>query len=129
MSAYELMSKINRNDFLTEEIAGDQTAVRSGGKQNALILGKIGNLITNLPRLLGVALFLVLWECAPRFELIDPTFIPSFSTVAKAWINLLVSRRAHPAYCCQPETILAGIRTGAAAGAPSGTDVGVVQKV
>lgn len=91
MSTSELMSKINRNDFLTKEIADDQTMTRSDGMQNALILGAIGNLITNLPRLLGVALFLVIWECAPRFELIDPTFIPSFSTVAKAWVNLLVS--------------------------------------
>jgi NitT/TauT family transport system permease protein len=45
----------------------------------------------NLPRLLGVAVFLLIWEIAPRLGLIDATFIPAFSTVMIAWFNLLIS--------------------------------------
>lgn len=34
---------------------------------------------------IAIAVFLVLWEIAPRTGLADPTFLPPFSEVAQAW--------------------------------------------
>jgi NitT/TauT family transport system permease protein len=43
------------------------------------ITHNIGNILL---RWSGVALFLVLWEIAPRLEWVDPYFLPPFSTIA-----------------------------------------------
>jgi NitT/TauT family transport system permease protein len=36
-------------------------------------------------------LFVVLWEVAPQFGLVEKTFLPPFSDVVRAWWNLLTS--------------------------------------
>ncbi|XGP76687.1 ABC transporter permease [Actinokineospora auranticolor] len=41
-------------------------------------------------RTAAIAALLLLWELAPRFELVDPTFLPPFSEVAVAWWELLL---------------------------------------
>jgi len=45
----------------------------------------------NLRSLLGVVVFLALWELAPRLEWIDATFLPPFTTVADAFFNLFTT--------------------------------------
>jgi len=45
----------------------------------------------DLRRLLGLAVFLILWELAPRFEWVDPTFLPPFSVVLGALGDMAVS--------------------------------------
>ncbi len=55
-----------------------------------MILNKIRNFISRLPRLLGVAVFILIWEIAPRVGLADPVFIPPFSKVAAAWFEMLL---------------------------------------
>ncbi|MGW1763724.1 ABC transporter permease [Streptomyces sp. NPDC002073] len=42
-----------------------------------------------LLRSVAVAALLLVWEAAPRFGLVDRTFLPPFSEVARAWWELL----------------------------------------
>jgi NitT/TauT family transport system permease protein len=61
--------------------------------------------------LIGVILFILLWEFAPRFGWVDPFLIPSFSSVIKSLIEFTTSgdlfihaavsiRRAGIGFCC-----------------------------
>ncbi|WP_084525613.1 ABC transporter permease [Nocardia vaccinii] len=38
---------------------------------------------------IAIALFLALWEIAPRIGLVDPVFLPPFSTVVQAFVELI----------------------------------------
>ncbi|GAA1179925.1 NitT/TauT family transport system permease protein [Kitasatospora gansuensis] len=48
-----------------------------------------GLLFTAVTKSVAIALLLVLWELAPRFELVDRTFLPPASEVLDAWLGLL----------------------------------------
>ena len=51
---------------------------------------RIGGLVLSvLTKSVAIALLLAVWELAPRFELVDPTFLPPFSEVVSAWFRLL----------------------------------------
>lgn len=41
--------------------------------------------------LIGIILFLLIWELAPRYGIVDKTFLPPFSKVAEAFWKLVVS--------------------------------------
>lgn len=41
--------------------------------------------------LIGIVLFLLIWELAPRYGIVDKTFLPPFSKVINAFWNLVVS--------------------------------------
>ncbi|MGG8406823.1 ABC transporter permease [Streptomyces sp. 12297] len=56
----------------------------------ALGFGWVGRWVgTVLLRSVAVAALLLVWEAAPRFGLVDRTFLPPFSEVARAWWELL----------------------------------------
>ncbi|MFG3049327.1 ABC transporter permease [Kitasatospora sp. NPDC048239] len=48
-------------------------------------------LLAGLGKSVAVAALLLLWELAPRFDLVDRTFLPPFSEVVDAWVGLLES--------------------------------------
>lgn len=54
-------------------------------------MNKMKKIFFGLPRLLGVVIFLLIWEISPRAGLADPTFLPPYSEVAKAFFNLLIT--------------------------------------
>ena len=48
-----------------------------------------GLLLSGATKSVAVLALLLLWELAPRFELVDRTFLPPFSEVLDAWYGLL----------------------------------------
>lgn len=48
-----------------------------------------GLLLAAVTKSVAIALLLVLWELAPRFGLVDRTFLPPVSEVLDAWLGLL----------------------------------------
>ncbi|MFJ1701806.1 ABC transporter permease [Kitasatospora sp. NPDC088346] len=48
-----------------------------------------GLLLGLLTKTAAIAVLLLLWELAPRFDLVDRTFLPPFSDVLDAWFGLL----------------------------------------
>ncbi len=50
-----------------------------------------GLLLSGATKSVAVLALLLLWELAPRFELVDRTFLPPFSEVLDAWYGLLQS--------------------------------------
>lgn len=46
-------------------------------------------LLSGATKSVAIVALLLLWELAPRFELVDPTFLPPFSEVLGAWYGLL----------------------------------------
>jgi len=45
------------------------------------VLKKVVGFIFSLRQLLGIAVFLIIWETAPRVKIIDANFLPPFSVV------------------------------------------------
>lgn len=88
MSETQYAAEVSRVSVRAEKRSEIRLPVKAG---NNIVFSKVKDIIVSLPRLLGVAVFLLLWEMAPRIGLADPTFIPSFSTVMKAWFDLLIS--------------------------------------
>ncbi len=54
-------------------------------------LDKFKNSILGLRPLVGVLVFLAIWEIAPRIGMADPVVLPPFSIVMAAWFKLLLS--------------------------------------
>ncbi|WP_405017469.1 ABC transporter permease [Kitasatospora sp. NBC_00070] len=50
-----------------------------------------GLLVTAVTKSVAIALLLVVWELAPRLDLVDRTFLPPVSEVLDAWLGLLDS--------------------------------------
>ena len=91
----------------TDSVVGQQhlDAVRSGGvdpaaaradaaapgRYTAVRLARaIGRIAWRFGKpLVAIALFLALWEIAPRIGLVDPVFLPPFSTVAQSFAELV----------------------------------------
>ncbi|MBY6414311.1 ABC transporter permease [Rhodococcus sp. BP-252] len=68
----------------TEPIAAE-SAVPSLHRQGASVVWRI------VKPLIAIAAFLALWELAPRFGLVDEVFLPPFSVVAEAFVELVVN--------------------------------------
>ncbi|RRQ27508.1 ABC transporter permease [Rhodococcus sp. Eu-32] len=68
----------------TEPIAAE-SAEPSLHRQGASMVWRI------VKPLLAIAAFLALWELAPRFGLVDEVFLPPFSVVAEAFVELVVN--------------------------------------
>ncbi len=49
----------------------------------------LGFVLNALKRVIAIALLLILWEAAPRAGLVSAAFLPPFSKVALAWIDML----------------------------------------
>ncbi|MER5864680.1 ABC transporter permease [Kitasatospora sp. NPDC002040] len=50
-----------------------------------------GALLTAVTKSVAIAVLLVVWELAPRLDLVDRTFLPPVSEVLEAWLGLLDS--------------------------------------
>lgn len=69
-------------------IAPSRAAERT--RIGALLARVLGRTVWRIGKpLIAIALFLVVWEVAPRIGLVDPIFLPPFSTVAKAFVELV----------------------------------------
>ncbi len=52
---------------------------------------RIRNFIFDLRRLLGIVVFLLIWEILAQTRLVNPAFIPPFSTVVGSFLELIVT--------------------------------------
>ncbi|MGY4408595.1 hypothetical protein ACVWW4_000331 [Bradyrhizobium sp. LB7.1] len=75
-----------------------QKGLVASGERQSPFPGSVrsaSRLLTDLgQRSLLLFALLLLWEAAPRFELIDPVFLPPFSEVIAAGWQLALNRRA-----------------------------------
>jgi NitT/TauT family transport system permease protein len=74
MEAIEVNRDVRNGDGLTELLLAVYNKILLLGKNSLLIV-----------------LFLVAWEIAPRIGLVDPVFVPPFSQVVSAFIQLTLS--------------------------------------
>lgn len=56
---------------------------------NIFILNVIKKIVTKLYSYLSIALFLILWQIVSSLKLVNPIFLPSFTTVIKELIRLI----------------------------------------
>lgn len=75
-------------------------------------------------RLLAIAIFLLIWEIAPRIGLVDPVFIPPVSVVSKALWELILSGELLKHTSISLERAFAGFAIAAVLAIPLGFLVG-----
>jgi NitT/TauT family transport system permease protein len=72
-------------------VVADRPATTPPGAVRRLAYRVPGLLLAAVTKSVAVAALLGLWEAAPRFGLVDSTFLPPFSEVARAWWELAVN--------------------------------------
>ncbi|TAK35355.1 MAG: ABC transporter permease [Chloroflexota bacterium] len=85
--------------------------------------------LTGLSGLLGVALFLGIWELVPRVGLANPTLLPPFSAVVAAVIQLSLSGDLGMHVVASLQRSLYGLMLAIALGVPLGIAMGRLQVV
>ncbi|BBB89606.1 MAG TPA: ABC transporter permease [Methylomusa anaerophila] len=75
-------------------------------------------------RLLAVAVFLLIWEVAPRIGLADPTFLPPFSKVFTAFIDLISTGELFKHLYVSLRRSILGFSLGLAVSVPLGLLIG-----
>jgi ABC-type nitrate/sulfonate/bicarbonate transport system permease component len=81
--------------------------------------------LSPLSRLAPFALFLAAWQGMAKSGLIDPTFLPSVDTVARALIDLGASKSFYTDLAVTLARSLGGLALGAAIGIPLGAGMAV----
>ncbi|MGF6778582.1 NitT/TauT family transport system permease protein [Paraburkholderia sp. GAS334] len=85
-------------------------------------------LATTLPRLfrnsIAIVVFIALWEALPRLGWVDATFLPPFSTVARALVEMLVSGELTSHLLASTGRALGGFVIAIAIGVPLGLFIG-----
>lgn len=77
-----------------------------------------------LQKTLAIALFLLLWELAPRFGLIDATFLPPFSDVVVKGAEFAASGKLWPHVLVSVERAAGGFALGVVTAVPLGLALG-----
>ncbi|WP_067649879.1 ABC transporter permease [Nocardia harenae] len=75
----------------TEAAPGTGPAAEARGVRARIAGPVFRTLLRLLKPLIAIAVFLALWEVAPRAGLVDEVFLPTFSTVVQAFADLLAS--------------------------------------
>ncbi len=83
-----------------------------------------GLLLSGAIKSVAVLALLLLWELAPRFELVDRTFLPPFSEVLDAWYGLLQSGQLADNTWASLTRSLSGFGLAVAIGVPLGLLIG-----
>jgi NitT/TauT family transport system permease protein len=81
-------------------------------------------LLTAAGKVVAIAALLLVWELAPRFGLVDATFLPPFSTVLGAWWDLAVSGKLLDNTWASLVRSLSGFGLAVAAAVPLGLLIG-----
>ncbi|MFG2290440.1 ABC transporter permease [Streptomyces sp. NPDC048595] len=77
----------------TEQVAAGPPITLSGPRPHrpATLPRILRAVLTGVTRSAAIVALLLAWELAPRFGLVDPTFLPPFSEVAQAWWGLVAN--------------------------------------
>jgi NitT/TauT family transport system permease protein len=81
-------------------------------------------LLTGAGKVVAIVALLLVWELAPRFGLVDATFLPPFSTVLGAWWDLAVSGKLLDNTGASLARSLSGFGLAVAAAVPLGLLIG-----
>ncbi|GHH64676.1 hypothetical protein GCM10018781_16160 [Kitasatospora indigofera] len=81
-------------------------------------------LLSAATKSVAILALLLLWELAPRFELVDPTFLPPFSEVLDAWYGLLQNGQLADNTLASLTRSLSGFGLAVAIGVPLGLLIG-----
>ncbi|MEU7474610.1 ABC transporter permease [Lentzea sp. NPDC042327] len=81
-------------------------------------------LLTAVGKVVAIAVVLAVWEIAPRFGLVDSTFLPPFSTVLESWWDLAVSGKLLDNTQASLVRSLSGFGLAVAAAVPLGLLIG-----
>ena len=84
----------------------------------------MGKVLQRLYSLVAVFAFLALWEIAPRLHLVDPAFLPPFSSVVAAFWNLLITGELIGDILISLQRALLGFGLGLAVAIPLGLALG-----
>lgn len=93
------------------------------------IFFKIINLIFSLRQLLGIAIFLALWEIVPRIGLVDSNFLPPFSVVVETFLQMLFSGELIEHISISLRRSLMGFSLGIVLAIPLGLMIGSFKKL
>ncbi|HEY3424179.1 MAG TPA: ABC transporter permease [Negativicutes bacterium] len=93
-------------------------------KQSVKVLQLGGEL---LQKILGISVFLLLWEIAPRAGLVDSIFIPPFSEVAISFYKLMLSGKLPYHIGVSLQRSLAGLGLGILISIPLGLLIGRIR--
>jgi NitT/TauT family transport system permease protein len=88
----------------------------------------IKSFIFSLRRLLGVIVFLLIWELVPRIGWADPAFIPPFSTVITTFFNLISTGELEQHIVISLQRALIGFGLGMLFAIPLGLIIGWFKK-
>ncbi|GGV06941.1 hypothetical protein GCM10010495_19220 [Kitasatospora herbaricolor] len=83
-----------------------------------------GLLLRGAVKSVAILALLLLWELAPRFELVDPTFLPPFSEVLDAWYGLLQNGQLADNTAASLTRSLSGFGLAVVIGVPLGLLIG-----
>lgn len=110
----------------------DRAPATARGTKGSLAPARGPGVLPRLARLLlsgatksvAILALLLLWELAPRFELVDPTFLPPFSEVLDAWYGLLQNGQLADNTLASLTRSLSGFGLAVAIGVPLGLLIG-----
>ncbi|MEU1423367.1 ABC transporter permease [Kitasatospora sp. NPDC005751] len=84
----------------------------------------MGLLLSGATKSVAIVALLLLWELAPHFDLVDPTFLPPFSEVLDAWYGLLQSGQLADNTLASLTRSLSGFGLAVVIGVPLGLLIG-----
>lgn len=97
--------------------------------KNHVIFTRIKKIIFNLKQLLGIVIFLLIWEVVSRAGIIDSNFLPPFSVVIKTFFQMLISGELITNIVVSLKRSLAGFGLGLVIAIPLGLIIGSFRKI
>ncbi|UZW13402.1 ABC transporter permease [Clostridium pasteurianum] len=92
------------------------------------VLKKVVGFIFSLRQLLDIAVFLIIWETAPRVKIIDANFLPPFSVVMHTFFSMLASGELMDNLGISLRRSISGFVLGAILAIPLGLIIGSFKK-
>lgn len=103
---------------------GTDTPVSAPARRPGLLRRLVGLLLSGATKSVAIVALLLLWELAPHFDLVDPTFLPPFSEVLDAWYGLLQSGQLADNTLASLTRSLSGFGLAVVIGVPLGLLIG-----
>lgn len=97
--------------------------------KDEFIFFKVVNFLFNLRQLLGIVIFLLIWEIIPRIGLVDSNFLPPFSVVMHTFFQMLLSGELIDNIAISLRRSLMGFGLGLLLAIPLGLIIGSFKKI
>ncbi len=85
---------------------------------------RLKDFFLNLRKLLGILIFLILWEIATRTRMVNPAFVPPFSTVMATFVSMAFSGELFGHIAISLQRALIGFALGLLFAIPMGLVIG-----